>query len=340
MPTPSLVPWLRKNIWEPDPDMASPNFDPDLPEKLRVPAEQFLNHLMVERGLSHNTFVSYRRDVSRYLQFLQADGITTPTAITPQHVSGFLRAISTGSDGGTPLKARSSARTITAIRSLHKYWLFDDVVTDDVSLGIKPPAVGKELPKALPVNDVLALLEAPSSETPAGLRDRALLEFLYATGARISEAVELDLDDLMNMGDGEDISVVRLFGKGAKQRIVPLGTYAQKALHAWITRGRPAMVAKGGGSPALFLNHRGSRLSRQSGWTILKKAAEHANLDVEVSPHTLRHSFATHLLEGGADVRVVQELLGHSSVTTTQIYTLVTADTLREVFSQSHPRAH
>jgi integrase/recombinase XerD len=189
------------------------------------------------------------------------------------------------------------------------------------------------------VAEVTRILESVGTDTPAGLRDRALLEFLYSTGARISEAVGLDVDDVAVEHDGGAPAVVRLFGKGSKERVVPLGSYAAEAVSNYLVRARPGIAAKGRGTPALFLNARGGRLSRQSAWTILKTAADKAGIGQDVSPHTLRHSFATHLLEGGADVRVVQELLGHASVTTTQVYTLVTADTLREVFAAAHPRA-
>jgi integrase/recombinase XerD len=198
---------------------------------------------------------------------------------------------------------------------------------------------GKRLPKAISVGEVTRILEAAGSDSATGLRDRALLEFLYSTGARISEAVGLDVDDVSLEDTGGDPAIVRLFGKGSKERLVPLGSYGARAVGAYVVRGRPLLASKGKGTPALFLNARGGRISRQSAWTILKTAAEKANITKDVSPHTLRHSFATHLLEGGADVRVVQELLGHASVTTTQVYTLVTADTLREVYAAAHPRA-
>jgi integrase/recombinase XerD len=199
---------------------------------------------------------------------------------------------------------------------------------------VKPPTPARRLPKALPVDDVLALLDTPPRDGPGGTRDRALLELLYSTGARISEAVGLDLDDVDSRGRS-----VRLDGKGGRQRVVPVGRPALTALEAYLVRARPVLAAGGRGSPAVFLNVRGGRLSRQSAWTALKTAAQAAGITAEVSPHTLRHSFATHLLEGGADVRVVQELLGHASITTTQVYTLVTVTTLQEVYASSHPRA-
>lgn len=306
----------------------------------------YLQHLGVERGLAANTLGAYRRDLARYEAHLRAAGVSSPEAITARHVTDFASALGDGADGGAPLAPRSAARTVVAVRGAHRFWAAESLVPEDVAADVHPPAAGRRLPKALPLSQVEALLDAPDPETPAGLRDRALLEFLYATGARVSEAVGLDVDDLHLAVAGEDggadpdePALVRLFGKGSKERVVPLGSYALRALRAYLVRARPGLVSKGRGTPALFLNQRGGRLSRQSAWLIIKAAAERAGITTEVSPHTLRHCFATHLIEGGADVRVVQELLGHASVTTTQVYTLVTADTLREVFLTAHPRA-
>lgn len=224
---------------------------------------------------------------------------------------------------------------MVAVRGFHRFALRDGLAATDPSAGIKPPSPAKRLPKALALGQVEALLEAAGAPgTSLALRDQALLEILYGTGARISEAVGIDLDDL-DLTDG----VVLLRGKGSKERMVPVGSYARDAVSAYLTRARPELTAVGKGTPALFLNARGGRLSRQSAWTVIGRAADRAGITTEVSPHTLRHSFATHLLEGGADVRVVQELLGHASVTTTQIYTLVTVDSLREVYAAAHPRA-
>ena len=233
-----------------------------------------------------------------------------------------------------PLSATSAARTVVAVRGFHKFAVRDGLATIDPAVTVKPPAAAKRLPKALPLADVEAILDAAGAPgTTLALRDRALLELLYGTGARISEAVGLDVDDL-DLEAGE----VLLRGKGSKERIVPVGSYAREAISAYLARARPELVAVKGG-PAMFLNARGGRLSRQSAWTVLVRAAERAGVTADVSPHTMRHSFATHLLDGGADVRVVQELLGHASVTTTQVYTLVTVDNLREVFATAHPRA-
>jgi integrase/recombinase XerD len=250
-------------------------------------------------------------------------------------VSEFLAGLREGGGGHPPLSVSSAARTLVAVRGLHRFWLLEGVTAVDAAAGVRPPTPAKRLPKAISVDQVEALLHAASvGDTPTALRDRALLEVLYGCGARISEAVGLDIDDI-------DLSAgaVRLRGKGGKQRVVPLGSYAREATSAYLVRGRPLFAAKGVGTPAVFLNSRGGRLSRQSAWTALRSAAERGGLAGRVSPHTLRHSFATHLLDGGADVRTVQELLGHASVTTTQIYTLVTAEKLREVYASAHPRA-
>ncbi len=296
----------------------------------------YLDHLTVERALSANTLAAYRRDLDRYLVWLAATGIAALADIEPRQVAAYLASLREGTATHPALAATSAARAISAVRGLHRFAVREGLVTDDPSRDITPPTPPKRLPKALSVHDVSALLNTFGDlDDPIGIRDRALLEFLYGTGARISEAVGADRDDL----DLEDGSAL-LHGKGGKTRLVPVGTYALAALSAYLVRVRPALAAAGRGTPAMFLNARGGRLSRQSAWTILRRAATAANLDASrMSPHTLRHSYATHLLDGGADVRVVQELLGHASVTTTQIYTLVTVDHLREVYALSHPRA-
>ncbi len=301
---------------------------------------EYLQHVGVERGLAANTLQAYRRDLLRYEHFLAGLAVTAPADITGHHVSAFAQALSDGADGGSALGLRSAARTIVAVRGLHKFWALEGLTEADAAANVHPPMPGRRLPKAIGIDDVTAILEAAGSDSAAGLRDTAMLEFLYSTGARIGEAVGLDVDDLvLSPPEDDGPSLVRLFGKGSKERVVPIGSYALRALEAYLVRGRGALAAKGKGCPALFLNTRGGRISRQSAWSILKAAAVRAGVTADVSPHTLRHSFATHLLEGGADVRVVQELLGHASVTTTQVYTLVTADTLREVYAAAHPRA-
>ena len=303
----------------------------------------YLDHLTVERGLAGNTISSYRRDLRRYTEFLAAAGVRQLGEVAESDVAAFLAALRQGDDVHPPLSATSAARAVVAVRGLHRFALLDGLVGADVAHEVRPPAPARRLPKAIPVESVVALIEAAGAvEGPRGVRDRALLELLYGTGARISEAVGLAVDDL-----DRGSAAVRLAGKGGKERVVPVGSYALAAVEEYLVRGRPALamssVGKAGRSGvrggALFLNVRGGALSRQSAWAILRAAAERAGVQQEVSPHTLRHSFATHLLDGGADVRVVQELLGHASVTTTQVYTLVTVDKLREVYASSHPRA-
>lgn len=302
---------------------------------LRRAVRTYLDHLAVERGLAANTLSSYARDLGRYDEFLAGQGIDDLDAVTEATVAAFLVSLREGSAEHPPLSATSAARTVVAVRGFHRFTVSDGLAQADPAAAVKPPTPAKRLPKALPLSDVEAILEAAGApDTVLALRDRALLELLYGTGARISEAVGLDVDDLDQV-DG----TVLLRGKGGKERLVPVGGYARDAVAAYLTRARPELVGAGRGGPAMFLNSRGGRLSRQSAWAVLVKAAERAGVTASVSPHTLRHSFATHLLDGGADVRVVQELLGHASVTTTQVYTLVTVDNLREVFATAHPRA-
>ncbi|MFI1996590.1 site-specific tyrosine recombinase XerD [Actinoplanes sp. NPDC020271] len=294
----------------------------------------YLDHLGVERGLSRNTLASYRRDLDRYAEQLATAGITELADVRPADVTGHLATLR---EGG--LASSSAARAISAVRGLHRFAVRERLVGHDVSADVHPPAPPKRLPKALDVSQVEQLLAVPAADDPLGLRDRALLEFLYGTGARISEAVGADIDDLDLQNDNSAV----LRGKGGRTRLVPIGGYAKNALQAYLVRARPSLSENGRGTPAIFLNARGGRLSRQSAWTVLHRCALAAGLPVDgpyaVSPHTLRHSYATHLLDGGADVRVVQELLGHASVTTTQVYTLVTVERLREVYATSHPRA-
>jgi integrase/recombinase XerD len=299
----------------------------------------YLDHLAVERGLAANSLASYRRDLRRYVDYLAARGVTDLGRVGEAEVTGFLAHLREGDDTHPALGASSAARAVVAVRGLHRFLVDEGTAATDPARDVRPPSPPRRLPKAISVDEVTRILDAASlGDGPLPLRDRALLEVLYATGARISEAVGLDVDDL----DGAAGTVV-LRGKGDKQRIVPVGSFARAAVQAYLVRGRPVLAAQGTrdgrGVPALFLNARGGRLSRQSAWAVLDHAVARAGVRADVSPHTLRHSFATHLLDGGADVRVVQELLGHASVTTTQIYTLVTADRLREVYAAAHPRA-
>jgi len=305
--------------------------------EIGVALRTYLDHLAVERGLAANTLASYRRDLRRYDAFLAEAGIGDLDGVTEATVSAFLVRLREGDTEHPALSATSAGRTIVAVRGFHRFCVADGLAVADPAAGVRPPQPARRLPKALPLADVEAILEAAGAPgTTLALRDRALLEVLYGTGARISEAVGLDVDDV----DRVEGSVL-LRGKGGKERLVPIGSYALTAVDAYLTRARPELAAVGSSerAGALFLNARGGRLSRQSAWTVLVRTADRAGVTRDVSPHTLRHSFATHLLEGGADVRVVQELLGHASVTTTQIYTLVTVDNLREVFAAAHPRA-
>ncbi|MEV7611302.1 site-specific tyrosine recombinase XerD [Microbacterium sp. NPDC089320] len=292
--------------------------------------DTYLRHVTIERGLSEHTISAYRRDLSSYLEWLDAEGVTDTDEIDAAVVGRFI-ADRAGAE--PPPAATSLARLQSSVRGWHRFLAREGIEQDDPSGRLRPPKAPRRLPKALTIDQVERLLGAPSADDPIGIRDRALLELLYATGARVSEAVGLDVDDLAH-GD-----VLRLRGKGSKERIVPIGSFAREATDAYLTRVRPGLAAKGRASARLFLGARGAPLSRQSAWLVIRAAAESAHITAEVSPHTLRHSFATHLLQGGADVRVVQELLGHASVATTQIYTHVSVDTLRDVYATSHPRA-
>lgn len=310
----------------------------------------YLDHLTVERGLAANTVGSYRRDLDRYLQALAGAGVGDLAEVTPAVVAGYLAGLREGDQQHPPLAAASAARAVSAVRGLHRFAHAERLTGSDPARGVAPPPAPRRLPKALDVDQVARLLAAAGAGGgPRGLRERALLELLYGTGARISELVGADVDDLDLTTEN---AAMLLRGKGGRSRVVPVGGYAVRAARDWLATGRPALATGAGQarpeggrriSPALLLNTRGGRLSRQSAWTILRRAAAAAGLPVDgphgVSPHTLRHSYATHLLDGGADVRVVQELLGHASVTTTQVYTLVTVDRLREVYATAHPRA-
>ncbi|MCW3157966.1 site-specific tyrosine recombinase XerD [Micropruina sonneratiae] len=301
--------------------------------------DAFLDHLTVERGASVHTVAGYRRDLSRYAAFLAGRGITELSDAGRADVAAFAEHLRSGEGEHAALAASSVARALSAVKSLHRFAVDDGAVVDNAAAGVSPPQAGRRLPKALSLAQVQALLDSPDTTTPAGLRDAALLELLYGTGARISELTDLDVDDVSGLSADPEAGL-RLFGKGRKERVVPVGSYARAAVDAWLVRGRPALLERAKAStPALFVNTRGARLSRQSAWALLREHAERAGITAEIGPHTLRHSFATHLLDGGADVRVVQELLGHASVATTQIYTLVTVEHLREVFLSSHPRA-
>lgn len=291
--------------------------------------EIFLNHCAVERGLSKNTIAAYRRDLDKFILFLEGQNLTISQATTMQisEFNGFLRQ--------SQLSESSIARHIVAVRSLYAF-LSKDQGIENVAKDVNPPKIPKRLPKALSIGDI-ELMIAAYGEDLAGIRNRALIETLYATGARVTEIIQLNIGDISRT-EGDTVTV-KVRGKGGKERLVPMGKFAQHALDQYLTRARPSM-ARNSQSDALFINEKqGSRLTRQSAWQIVMKAAEKAGIERDISPHALRHSFATHLLDGGADIRVVQELLGHSSVTTTQIYTLVTIDKLRESYASAHPRS-
>jgi integrase/recombinase XerD len=297
--------------------------------------DRYLDHLAVERGLSDNTLHAYRRDLARYVAFTSQRGVHSVEDVDAGVVRAFAAATSAATHGPDehPYRPASVARTLSAVRSFHRFCLREGVLTDDPSDVLRRPKLPRSLPSPLTVEEVGRLLEAPDPVTPAGMRDRALLELLYGSGLRVSELVGLDVDDL-DLEDG----AVRVLGKGGKEREVPLGRFAREAVERYLTRARPT-IATARSRGALLLSLRGGRLSRQSVNRLLAAYVRAVGIDRHVSPHSLRHSFATHLLEGGADVRVVQELLGHASVATTQIYTLVTEEHLREVYYTSHPRA-
>lgn len=306
--------------------------------RLERAVDAYLRHITIERGLSEHTIAAYRRDLEGYREWLAVAGVEDTSAITPALVAQFA-ADRAAAD--PPPAATSLARLQSSVRGLHRFLVREGIETADASDRLTPPKTPQRLPKALTIDQIGALLDAagpaPGAATETDvirLRDRALLELLYATGARVSEVMQLDVDDIAG-----DADLLRVRGKGQKERIVPVGSYARAAVDAYLARSRPELSRRGHATPRLFLGARGAPLSRQSAWLIIQAAAERAGLRAHVSPHTFRHSFATHLLQGGADVRVVQELLGHASVATTQIYTHVTVDALRDVYLTSHPRA-
>lgn len=300
--------------------------------KAQAVGQLWLDHLAVERGVSENTLSNYRRDVKRYVCWLERAGKTDLASVTTADLEAYVADLRRGDEHRKPLAASSTNRALVVARGLHKFATVEGIVIADVAARVSPPKQGDKLPDTLSIDEVSKLLDDCPTDTPIQLRDKALLEILYATGARVSEVLGLVVDDVSQMP-----GYIKVTGKGDKQRIIPVGRTANHVLDAYLVRGRPALSQ--GKTHALFLNKRGGALSRQSMWTIIKDAASRAGIAKEVSPHTLRHSFATHLLEGGADVRTVQELLGHASVTTTQIYTHVTPENLREVWRTAHPRS-
>jgi integrase/recombinase XerD len=295
---------------------------------------RFLDYLAVERGLARNTLDAYGRDLGRYARYLETEGVTDATHADEATVTGFVASLA-GSEyaEGKRYRASSVARALAAVRMFHLFLLREGEASDNPSEGVVRPKVPRTLPRPLSVGEVEAILAASGEADPPGIRDRAILETLYGAGLRISELVGLDVDEV-DLDEGS----VRVMGKGSKERMVPLGRFAVAALEGYLTRARPTLARPRSGA-ALFLNQRGGRLTRQGATRVIKGAASRAGVTKRVTPHTLRHSFATHLLEGGADVRVVQELLGHASLATTQIYTLVTGERLREEYFSAHPRA-
>ncbi len=326
---------------------AAPESDPPLQSgghetaakisELRRHVSRYLRHVTVERGLSVNTVQAYARDLDAYILHLEQRDLSSPEAVTDADVTAFLHELR--DRGDESLATASAARMLSSVKGFHRFLLDEGIVDADVSAEARPPKLASRLPKAISIQHMASILATTDGDDEKSLRDKALLELLYATGARISEAVDLNVDDVISETGQGAAEVVRLFGKGRKQRLVPLGSFARDALDAYLVRARPIISARGAATPALFLGVRGSRLSRQNAWLIIRDRAEQSKIGIAISPHTFRHSFATHLLEGGADVRVVQELLGHASVSTTQIYTRVTADTLRDMYTMAHPRA-
>jgi integrase/recombinase XerD len=305
-----------------------------VPQSDALPLEivRYLRHLRVERGLASSTVEAYARDLHGYLAHLDARGVPGPAAATTDDIEAFVVHLrERRREDGRPYAERSTARAVVAVRGLHRYLRAEEDVTSDPASAVAAPSTGRSLPRPLSVADVIRLLEATGDGSPAGLRDRAALELMYGAGLRISETTGIDVDDL----DARD-RLVRVRGKGDRERIVPFGEPAADAVEAWLVRGRPRVAPSG---PALFVNLRGGRLGRQGMWSVVRRAAEAAGLPTGVTPHTLRHSFATHLLDGGADVREVQELLGHASVSTTQVYTLVSRGAMHAVYARAHPRA-
>jgi integrase/recombinase XerD len=296
-------------------------------------ATSFLNHLQIERGLASNSIAAYRRDLRKFADFLNGNPLSD---VDPEIINKFESSLREAK-----LSVASINRIDSTLRSFFKH-LQQEYGYSDPTLEIAPKKSARRLPKALTITQIVSMIEAAYREgQPITLRDQAMLELLYSSGARVSELIGINLNDLSSMqtNDGS-ITTLKLRGKGSKERIVPLGSFASKAIDNYVTRVRPELATKSAKTTsALFLNSRGCRISRQSAWQMVLDAAEAAGVSEHVSPHVFRHSYATHLLDGGADIRVVQELLGHASVTTTQIYTLITIDKVRESYSMAHPRA-
>ncbi|MBE3589679.1 MAG: site-specific tyrosine recombinase XerD [Firmicutes bacterium] len=289
--------------------------------------DEYLEYLRVEKGLAYNTLDSYRRDLRDYARFL-ARRNETPTAATRQAVAAYLVALTRQGRA-----ASTVARRLAALKSFYQFLVQSQRLAQDPTVELESPKQKKRLPRVLTVKEIELLLAQPDPSTPAGLRDSAMLELLYASGMRVSELVSLNCDDV-----SLDLGYLRCVGKGAKERIVPIGSLAVEAVRRYLEEGRPGLV-KDPRQTALFVNHHGGRLTRQGFWKLIKKYAKDAGIDKPITPHILRHSFATHLLENGADLRAVQEMLGHADISTTQIYTHLTQSRIRDVYSRAHPRA-
>lgn len=287
----------------------------------------FLSHLAVERGTSRNTLEAYSRDLIRFMEHLEGEGVTDMKEVTAFHIQAYMAKLAKRG-----LSQKTMARNLACLRSFFKYMMREKLITSDPASLIRSPRLGRTLPKVMGRGEVEALLRVIPGKGPCALRDRAMVELLYGTGVRVSELVDLDMDKVDML-----VGTLLVRGKGDKERVVPMGEYAIEALQLYIRFGRPAL-AKGKPTRALFLNRRGKRISRQAVWKILRAYASKAGLKESVSPHMLRHSFATHMLEGGADLRAIQELLGHSDISTTQIYTHVASSRLKEIHRKYHPR--
>jgi len=295
----------------------------------------YIDHLRIERGLSANTIEGYRRDLSKYEHIL-TDKALNFASLKEQDISSIIGDLSSAGLGTSSIN-----RFLSSLKGFYKYCVTEYSIETPMS-DINQFKIARKLPKALSVQEIANLIESTNNPgNPVSLRDRAILEILYGTGARVAELVGIDINDIAKDSlDGQEITILKLRGKGSKERLVPLGKFAIEAIENYLVRLRPGLLAKSSqNNRALFLNSRGTRLTRQSAWSTVLKASSATGLEGRVSPHVFRHSYATHLLDGGADIRVVQELLGHASVTTTQIYTLVTIDKVRESYTLAHPRA-
>ena len=296
----------------------------------------FFNYLSIEKGLASNTISAYRLDIEKFFHYLSTNQLLVEQ-VTPEHLASYVAWLRGLENTEFKIGESSIARNVISIRSYFAY-LAKEHKFDNPSINFKPPKIGKRLPKALTIDQVMSMLNIVGSDLISS-RDKALVELLYATGARVSELINLNTLDISTVDTEAGLTTtVKLKGKGGKERVVPIGSFAVAAVNDYLVRSRPTLL-KVSTQKALFLNQRGGRLSRQSAWNLVANAAERAGLLDQVTPHSMRHSFATHLLDGGADIRVVQELLGHSSVTTTQIYTLITIDHLRESYANAHPRS-